>query len=104
MIAPNITTSCLPLDQATSDDELVDEIPMDAQSLEGNNDSGAAETPPDARLLEPLKEDPPNTYSPLQELRKYCQRLNQHKKETEEVAHQMESFCRENEEKEKYLV
>lgn len=77
---------------------------MDAQSPGGNNDSGAAEPPPDPRLLELLKEDPPNTYLPVQELRKYSQRLNQHRKETEEFAHQMESLCRENEEKEKSLV
>ena len=77
---------------------------MDAQSPGGNNDSGAAETPPDVRLLEPLKEDPPNAYSPAQELMKYCQRVDQHKKEVEEAAHLMESFCRENEEKDKFLV
>ena len=72
-----------------------------AQEIRGDNDSGAAETPPDARLLELLKEDPPNTYTPIQGLRKYGQRLNQHRKETEEVAYQMEFLCRKNEEKEK---
>lgn len=102
---PNIT-SCLPLDQAASGDEQVDDAPMDAQSPGGNNDSGAAETPPDPRLLEMLKEDPPIVYSPMpvQELRHYCQRLNQHKKETEEAADLMESLCRENEEKDKYSL
>ena len=99
---PNIT-SCLPLDQATSGDEPLDEAPMDAQSPGGNTDSGVAETPPDAEML---KEDPPIVYSPMpiQELRHYCQRLNQHKKETEEAGHLMESLCRENEEKDKYLL
>ena len=79
---------------------------MDAQLLGGNNDSGAAEPPPDPRLLELQKKGSPNTYSPLpvQELKKYGQRLNQHRKETEEVAHLIESLCRENEEKDKSLV
>lgn len=91
---------------ASEDHEQVDEVPMDAQSPGGTNDSGATETLPDPRLLEPLKEDPPNVYSPspVEELMKYCQRVNQHKKEVEEAAHLMESFCREKEEKDKYLV
>lgn len=67
---------------------------MDAQSPGGTN-----EPPPS--LLEPPKQDPPKagTPRPLQELRKYSQSLDQHRKKTDEALHLMESVCKENEEK-----
>lgn len=52
---------------------------MDAQSLGGNYNSRAAETPPDHTLLEPLEV-------------------------AEEVSYLIESPCRGNEEKDTYLL
>ena len=72
---------------------------MDAQSPGGSNESGAAETPPG--LLEPPEDNPPKADAPrpLQELKKYSQSLDKHKKETDEALHLMDSVCKENEEK-----
>lgn len=86
--------SILVLNQSASEDpEPVDEVPMDAQSPGGADETGFTENPP---------KDPPKAemLNPVQKLMMYSQHVDQHKKETDNALDMIKTVCRENEEKE----
>ena len=85
--------------------EPAEEVPMDAQSPGVANESGVVATA--LNLAEPAAKDETSKADDLraiQGLRDYCRGLDQHRKESDNALHLVESVCRENEEKNDLIV